>query len=187
MKNMTVTQWCHHFLSTQVQSGDLCIDATAGNGHDTQKLAELVGESGKVLAFDIQEAALHATLLRLTQTNLQARVHLIHSGHEHMAQYADPESVSCIVFNLGYLPGGDHNISTKTGTTLTAVSSGLSLLKRQGLMALCIYQGKDTGFEEHDQVLGFLKNLDPKKYLVILSSYFNRPNTPPDLALVIKL
>ena len=113
MKNMTVTQWCHHFISLQVQPGDICIDATAGKGNDTLKLAELAGDTGTVLAFDIQKDALEATESRLLEANLHSRVQLIHRGHEHMAEYVSPESVSCIVFNLGYLPGGDHKIATK--------------------------------------------------------------------------
>jgi len=187
MKNMNVTQWCHHFLEMQVLPGDLCIDATAGKGNDTKKLAELAGPDGRDLAFDIQTDALNATEKLLEKQELISRVQLIHAGHEHMAEYAQSETVNCIIFNLGYLPGGDHNISTRAATTLTAIQSGLKLLKRQGLMTLCIYQGGDTGFEEHDSVLEYLKSLDSRKYLVILSSYYNRPNTPPDLALVIKL
>ena len=45
--------------------GETVVDATAGNGNDTQFLAELVGENGHVLAFDIQQAALDSTAERL--------------------------------------------------------------------------------------------------------------------------
>ncbi len=187
MHNMTVTQWCHQFLNMQVREGDLCIDATAGNGRDTLVLAELVKDSGHVLAFDIQKAALEAAEQRLSSAGLLSRVRLIHDGHENLARYAAPETVSCIVFNLGYLPGGDHRIATHADTTLSAIESGLPLLKRQGLMSLCVYRGGDTGFEEHEQVFRYLKTLDPRKYLVIVSSYYNRPNTPPDAVLIIRL
>jgi len=187
MNNMTVTQLCHKFLDMHVCPGDLCIDATAGNGHDTAYLARLTGDSGTVLAFDIQKTALENTRKRLCDADLLSRVQLIHETHEHLAFYADPGTVSCIVFNLGYLPGGDHALATNPDTTLPAIQNGLSLLKKNGLMALCIYQGGDTGFEEHDRVIAFLRALDPRQYLVILSSYLNRPNTPPDLALVIRL
>ena len=50
-----ITDWCRHFVQLQVTPGDLCIDATMGNGHDTELLCRLAGEHGKVLAFDIQE------------------------------------------------------------------------------------------------------------------------------------
>ena len=52
-----ITEWCHHFIKQHVQSGDFCIDATMGNGHDTKLLCQLVGTGGKVLAFDIQTLA----------------------------------------------------------------------------------------------------------------------------------
>lgn len=65
MKNYQITQWCAAFIRQQVQEGDFCIDATMGNGNDTLLLSQLCGESGKVLAFDIQEQALTATQKRL--------------------------------------------------------------------------------------------------------------------------
>ena len=95
-----------------------------------------------------------------------------------MEQYADAGTISCITFNLGYLPGGDHSLATRADTTLSAVRQGLTLLQKDGLMVLCIYSGGDTGFEEREALLPFLKALDPQKYLVILSSYYNRPNHP---------
>ncbi len=104
-----------------------------------------------------------------------------------MEQYAAPDSVSLITFNFGYLPGGDHTVSTRPDTSMKAISQGLKLLKKNGLMILCIYSGGDSGFEERDALLPFLKELDPKKYLVILSSYYNRPNHPPIPVLIRKL
>ena len=54
MENLQVTEWIQHFIRQQVREGDLCIDATMGNGNDTLLLARLAGASGQVLAFDIQ-------------------------------------------------------------------------------------------------------------------------------------
>ncbi len=39
----------------------LSVDATMGNGHDTERLARLVGAEGRVTAFDIQAQALTQT------------------------------------------------------------------------------------------------------------------------------
>ena len=55
------------------------------------------------------------------------------------------------------------------------------------MMSLCIYSGGDSGFEERDALLSFLKDLDYKKYIVILSQYWNRPNHPPIPAIIFKL
>ena len=65
MKNYQITEFCHHFLEQHVHPGDFCIDATAGKGNDTEFLCQLTGSRGRVLAFDIQQAAVDATNERL--------------------------------------------------------------------------------------------------------------------------
>ncbi|MCI5649211.1 MAG: methyltransferase domain-containing protein [Fusicatenibacter sp.] len=186
MKNYQITEWCHRFISEQVQPGDLCIDATMGNGNDTELLCRLAGPSGHVLAFDIQMEALRSTRERLEAAQLPANYELICDSHENLLNYAARESVSCITFNFGYLPGGDHTKSTKASSSLTAVAAGLQLLKKGGLMSLCIYSGGDTGFEEKEALLSYLEKLDPHAFLVIRSDYLNRPNHPPVPVLVIR-
>lgn len=187
MKNYQITEWCSHFISQQVQPGDLCIDATMGNGNDTLLLSRLCGSTGKVLAFDIQEQALNATRERLDTANAPDNYTLLLESHANMAQYAEPGSVNCIVFNFGYLPGGNHALATRGETSVQALSQALILLKKGGMISLCIYSGGDSGFEERDQILAWLKQLDSHKYLVIKSEYYNRPNHPPIPVLVIKL
>ena len=68
----------HRFLAEHVRPGDLCIDATAGRGYDTAYLAGLTGETGRVLAFDIQQEAVDSTnaLLRKRGLDRIAQVHL---------------------------------------------------------------------------------------------------------------
>lgn len=187
MKNYQITEWCHHFIRKHVQEGDCCIDATAGNGNDTLLLCELVGESGKVFAFDIQEEAVNHTKERLEKAGLINRAEVLLESHVNMGNYVAENSVNCIVFNFGYLPGGDHNLATKGETSIQAIHKGLDLLKKGGMMSLCIYSGGDSGFEERDTILEELKKLDTKRYLVILSAYYNRPNNPPIPVLIIKL
>lgn len=187
MKNYQITEWCHHFIREHVKEGDCCIDATAGNGNDTQLLCELVGECGKVFAFDIQEKAIENTINRLEKFDLLGRAEVIKDSHTNMGQYVEEENVNCIVFNFGYLPGGDHTLATKKDTSIEAIYAGLNLLKKGGMMSLCIYSGGDSGFEERDAILDELKKLDSKRYLVIMSSYYNRPNHPPIPVLIMKL
>lgn len=186
MNNWQITEWIHHFIREQVTGGDLCIDATMGNGNDTVLLSRLAGGSGKVLAFDIQETALVNTKRRLAQAGCPENYELILDSHEHMADYAEEGTVSCITFNFGYLPGGSHEIATRADSSIRAIESGLRLLKKGGLMTLCIYSGGDSGFEERDAVLQYVRRLDPRKYLVIVSEYANRPNNPPIPVLIVK-
>ena len=182
-----ITEWCHHFIKEHLHPGDICIDATMGNGHDTLLLCQLVGENGYVFAFDIQPAALEHTEQKLKNANIPGNYRLILDSHSHMAHYVREASVDLVVFNFGYLPGGDHTLSTKPSTSIPAIHQGLTLLKKGGLMSLCIYSGGDSGFEERDALLSYLKELDHKKYLVILSSYYNRPKDPPIPVIIRKL
>lgn len=187
MKNpYQITEFCHHFLKDYIHENDCCIDATVGNGNDTEFLCRMAGAGGKVYAFDIQEEAIFHTRKRLEDAGLQERAVLIRDGHEHMQEYVR-EQAAVIVFNFGYLPGGDHRIATKAETSLQAVSRGLALLKPGGVMNLCIYSGGDTGYEERDALLDYVKGLDPKKWLVIVSSYYNRKNDPPLPVFIIRL
>lgn len=187
MNTYQITEWCSHFIKDHVTPGDFCIDATMGNGHDTLLLSRLVGARGQVLAFDIQKTALESTRKLLADQKAPDNTRLILDSHSHMASYAAPETISCIMFNFGYLPSGDHSLATCSETSIPAILAGLSLLKPGGLMSLCIYSGGDTGFQEKEDLLKLLKSLDFRKYLVIVSSYYNRPNHPPLPVLIRKL
>ena len=184
--NYQITQWCAHFISEHVKEGDLCIDATMGNGNDTLLLSRLCGKKGHVLAFDIQNTALLHTKERLEKENADPNYELFLDSHVNMGNYAAPETVSCIVFNFGYLPGGDHSLATKADSSIQALTESLNLLKKGGILMLCIYSGGDSGFEERDALLNWLRELNPKAYLVIKTEYYNRPNHPPIPVLVIK-
>lgn len=186
MKAVQITQWCARFIREQVASGDICIDATMGNGNDTLLLSTLCGESGHVFAFDIQTQALDNTRRKLKEAAAPQNYTLLLESHTQMNKYVSHGTVSCITFNLGYLPGGDHAKATRAATSIEALTTGLSLLKKGGLISLCIYSGGDSGFEERDAVLDWLKKLDPHKYLVIRSDYYNRPNNPPIPVLIIR-
>lgn len=179
MRPSQVTDWCQEILRTQVAPGGFYIDATMGNGHDTLFLCQMAGETGAVVAFDIQPEALNTTEKLLKEKGMSGRARLILDGHEHMDAYAKAETVDAVCFNFGYLPGGDHGIATRPDTSARAVEKGLTLLKRGGLMSLCIYSGRDTGSEEKDCLLELLKSLSAKEYTVIVNQYYNRKNQPP--------
>ncbi|MBZ4670449.1 MAG: hypothetical protein PWQ76_407 [Clostridiales bacterium] len=169
----------HKFISENVKPGDFCIDATAGRGNDTAFLCRLVGDSGKVLAFDIQQEAVESTNALLQKEGLDKIGRAILESHHNMGLYAEKESVSCITFNFGWLPGGNHKISTRPETSIKAIEAGLELLKPDGVMSLCIYYGRDTGFEERDALLEYFKTIDCKRFTVLVSQFANRPNCPP--------
>ena len=166
-------------ITSRVSEGDICIDATAGRGNDTAFLCELVGESGKVTAFDIQSDAIESTRKLLEEKGLSDRAELVLDSHINMDKYADEGTVSCITFNFGWLPGGDHTVHTNKDTSLEAVAKALRLIKKGGLISMILYYGRDTGFEEKDALLEFVKTIDSDEYTVITAEFSNRPNCPP--------
>ena len=178
-KIFTITDWIHQVLSLYIEEGDLCIDATVGKGKDTLYLCEKTGTSGKVIAFDVQKDAIDAAKQLITEHGYEENVQFVLDGHEHMDSYAKEESAAVILFNLGYLPGGDHQIATRKETTLAALEKGIRILKNEGILCVCIYSGGDTGFEEKEAVLDWVEKLPAKEYDVIVSSFQNKPNCPP--------
>lgn len=181
-----ITDYVHQFVIPHIFDGSTCIDATAGNGNDTVFLCQHAGENGKVFAFDIQPVAIENTKRKIEENGYQ-NAEVILDSHVNIRKYVSEESVDCILFNFGYLPGGDHTIATKSSTSVEAIREGLKCLKKGGIMGLCIYSGKDSGFEEKDTILKYLKELDGKKYLVLLTKYYNRSNNPPIPAFIIRL
>ncbi len=186
MRVSQITEWCHEVIKSQAQAGGFYIDATMGKGNDTLMLCRLAGNAGRVLAFDIQEEALRITEERLKEQGMSHLAELILDGHEHMDRYAGAESADVICFNFGYLPGGDHDIATSAATNAEAIKKGLKILKSGGMMNLCIYSGGDTGFEEKERILEFLRKLPAREYTVIVNEYYNRENHPPMPVFVFK-
>ena len=168
-----------------VSEGDLAVDATAGNGHDTLFLASLVGDSGRIYAFDNQLRALDITRERLRAHRLEQRVKLICDGHERMDKYVT-DRVKAVVFNLGYLPGGDHGKTTLPGTTLTAVEKSLDLLLPGGICAIAVYRGHGEGQREDALLREYLTSLDPRIYISVWAEATNQRNNPPLVWLVQK-
>lgn len=176
----------HRVISEHICEGDICIDATAGRGGDTLFLARLVGESGHVTAFDIQQDAVDSTRRLLEENGMSQRADVLLKSHSEMDELFAEESVSLITFNFGWLPGGDHNIFTNKTTSIAAIEKGLRLLKSGGIMTLIMYYGRETGFEERDALLEFLPTIDSSRFTVIEMPFVNRPNCPPIPVIILK-
>lgn len=135
------------------------------------------GRFGKAIFVLMRPRARAETRELLAKEHLSAKVYL--DSHANMAHYAEPETVDCIVFNFGRLPGGDPTKFTTAETSLPAVDAGLKLLKKGGLMALALYYGKENGYEERDAILAHLRELDDRTYTVLGCEWMNRKNDPP--------
>jgi predicted methyltransferase len=172
-------------LEDVISEGDIVIDATMGNGYDTKYLAEKVGESGVVYSFDVQEEAIKSTRKRLEKENLMCRTNLILDGHENVDKYVS-EEVSCVLFNLGYLPRAKHQVITKPDTTLEAIKKCLNLLKPHGVISIAIYTGHEGGMDECDAVFDYVSKLDQAEFNVLNCNFVNQINNPPRLVLIEK-
>ena len=177
--------WAQALLEGALYDGALAVDATMGNGYDTQWLCERVGERGRVYAFDVQPEAVARTGRRLAEAGLEARATLICAGHERMAEYV-PEAVDAIVFNLGWLPGAAHGVTTRAETTLRAVEAALGLLRPDGLMTICVYPGHEEGARELAALREWAAALDETRWDAMLRCYLNQPKDPPQLIAVKK-
>lgn len=180
------TQVNFDILSKYISKGDTVVDATVGNGYDTLNLVKLVSNTGKVYGFDIQKEAIENTEKLLTQQGmLHENIQLINNSHSMIDKYIH-ESVQAIVFNLGYLPKGNHNITTNAETTILAIKQGLELLKVNGIIALLIYSGHKQGKIEKEHIIKYGQSLDSKKYHVMMMNLLNHNNDPPCLMFITK-
>ena len=183
-RQLGVLDLAHRWLREHVSAGDICIDATCGRGNDTKLLCELTGATGKVIGFDIQQEALDSAAALLSEHHLSADLHL--ESHAEMERYAAAGTVSCIVFNFGWLPRGSHEIFTHADSSIAALNASLRLLKRGGSLVLCIYYGGANGFTERDALLEYLSALDSRYYTVLQCSFPNRTGCPPFAVFVTK-
>ena len=170
-------------LERAVSPGDTVIDATMGNGHDTLFLCRLAGEAGRVYAFDVQAEAVARTRELLDREGVADRATLLCLGHEHMAEVVDGP-VDAVMFNLGWLPGAEHGVTTRVETTLQAADAALTLLKPEGLLTICVYPGHDEGTRELNALTAWAASLDPRRYDALMKHYMNQPNDPPVLIAV---
>ena len=168
-----------------VLPGDTAVDATMGNGHDTLMLCEAVGPGGHVYAFDVQAQAVEETGKRLREHGVDGRAELIRAGHEHMAEYVKGP-VRAVMFNLGWLPGGDHSVTTRWETTRRAVESALDLLAPMGVLVICAYPGHAEGEREKQELAAFLSGLSNRQYNVLHQRFVNAGAGAPECFVIQK-
>jgi hypothetical protein len=173
----------HSYWSQLIKTGDSVIDATCGNGHDTLKLCQLALsiDKGKVYAFDIQLQAIHSTS-QFLDANLslafRMRVDLQHRCHSSFPDSIEKESIKLIVYNLGYLPGGNKTFTTQKKTTLESLQQAQELLQPGGVISVTCYPGHAEGGQEQDTLLKYVTQFSPKKWSCCHHAWLNRKESP---------
>ena len=164
----------HRYWAQLIQAGDLVVDATCGNGHDTLFLAQLVGNKGLVYAYDIQPQAIDRAKALLEREGMASRVCWKCESHENLCDILNPR---LIVFNLGYLPGSDKTIKTRVGTTLASVQHAMAILSLGGVISITAYSGHPEGAEEEAALLQWVADL-PKCWNCTFHQWPNRKQSP---------
>jgi len=181
MQRISLVKQVHQTFAEKLNQGDIAIDATVGNGHDTLFLSQQVGETGQVYGFDIQQMALETCLTRLQENHCADNVQLIQQGHEVMAKYIPAEqqgNIHGILFNLGYLPNSDKRCITQTKTTLVALNATLNLLAKTGLLSIIAYPGHAGGDIETQAVIQWCQQLPKNCYDVKIIKGSEQAHSP---------
>ncbi len=186
-----IVNWGQELLGEVVQPGDLAIDLTAGNGQDTTALFQMVGETGQVIAFDVQSQALLTTHNRLVDAGAQVRsiqrdncplqrqsgIDLMEMSHDEVAGVVTSAPMG-VIANLGYLPGGQRDVMTRPESSVAALEQSCSLLAEGGRLAVVVYPGHPGGAQEAAAVSDFFNNLDDTIFYVLLMKVSNRSQAP---------
>ncbi len=185
----TVTYIAQLFIGQVLNEGDIAVDATAGNGKDTVFLAEHVGETGHVYAFDIQEIALDRTRRLLQEFHLNHRCTLIRACHSKLLDHIPAslhKHIRAVMFNLGYLPGGDRSITTDVETTMAAVRSAFYLLNVGGRISIVVYPGHPAGTEESEALIHWSRRFPRDIAIAVQYRRLNSSDRSPYLILIEK-
>ncbi|XP_071692372.1 tRNA (mnm(5)s(2)U34)-methyltransferase, chloroplastic-like [Rutidosis leptorrhynchoides] len=179
------TEVAHSIWKHVLQKGDAVVDATCGNGYDTLAMLNMVADescSGRVYSIDIQETALHKTrslLDGLHDPDKKKMVKLFATCHSKMEEVV-PKGVTVrlVAFNLGYLPGGDKTVITKSVTTRFAMEAASRIVASGGLISILVYVGHPGGMEEYETVEAFASRLPVNDWICCKLQMLNRPLAP---------
>lgn len=175
-----IINFSHKIIMETVTQNDITLDLTAGRGYDTLFLAKI---SKFVYSFDIQIDAINDTK---ALTKKFDNIRLIHDNHEKINDYLQ-DNIKAAIFNLGYLPRGNKEITTNKESTIKALKIVLKLLLPKGRCVLVIYPGHPNGNEEADAIERFLKTISQKQFEVLKYQFINQINKPPYLIAIERL
>lgn len=166
------------FILSHLREGDLAVDFTMGNGHDTEFLSKTVGENGRVVAFDIQQLALDNTAKRLRESGCPENYRLILASHDRAPEFVT-EPIKVGMFNLGYMPGsGNKALTTMRKTTLPAVANAVGMLGSDAILLVAVYPGHAEGEAEGRELEAYFSTLSRYKYCVGQFRMLNSPTSP---------
>jgi hypothetical protein len=172
----------HWIWKSKLSPSALCIDATLGNGNDALFLLTEIIPDGICIGLDLQQQAIDSSIallkekLPLSLQNFQFQPHVL--CHSKIDNLSLPRKPDLILYNLGYLPKSNKEITTLSTTTLISLEKGLSMLSSKGIMTITIYPGHPAGLIESQEIEKWLKTLDQKVYLILKFSMHLKEDAP---------
>lgn len=176
----------HVVLKPFLTKARVIVDMTCGNGHDTVYLASGMSDRAVLYAFDIQPCAIENTQIAVAAAHLEKKniIYKLGSHDDLLNEIAKPIDIA--VFNLGYLPSGNHELHTNTETTLKACKICLNKIAINGIIIIVSYPGTEAGAEECCRLQEFLQEVPQQVFHVSQWQPLNQVNDPPVLYIVQK-
>ena len=168
-ERISLVEKAHELVCPRLGSGSIAIDATVGNGYDTLFLLQQVAPNGRVYGFDIQQSALESARAKIKEHALRDCLTLFHDSHALMSERIPTlmhGSINAIMFNLGYLPGSDKNVTTQTDSTIAALIEASQLLSPHGIITIIAYPGHAGGALETERVGQWCENIERDRFKV---------------------
>ena len=185
--DLTAVKFVQDFLAARLAQPRLCIDATCGNGGDTAFLCGITAPEGKVVGFDVQEAAIASTRKHLEQLGVPAARYELHcQSHADLLQIVQPGTADAVMFNFGWLPGADHAVFSTAQSSIPALQAALQAVRPGGIVSAILYSGAVIGSEEKQAVLRFLRALPLKSFTVLVCDFANWAETAPLPCIILK-
>lgn len=165
------------FLAPVLADAGCVVDATAGNGHDSLYLCQQTKPECRVWAFDVQTAAVAACGKLLAQHGFTEKARLIQADHALLREIVQGP-VDAAIFNLGYLPGHNHAVTTRLESLTPALDALRELLAPGGRIALVAYPGHPPGRLEMEFLEEYLPRWSQQLFTITRLNFINQKNYP---------
>lgn len=162
-------------MKHKIPTSKICLDMTFGNGNDSYKMLS-INENIEVYGFDIQKDCID------NSRNFE-NLKVINDSHLNFDKYIN-QKIDFVVFNLGYLPGGDKKITTDYDTVIKTLDKLFKVLSTDGQVVITFYPGHKPGLEESINIIAYLQKLNQKEFNVIRYDFINQINNPPFVCLI---
>lgn len=164
-----------YVLNTLLKDKKVLVDMTAGNGHDSLRILKMQPNYEKIYIYDIQEKAIENTKKLLNSYGYKNCIYL-NKSHDDLSFIK--EKIDFAIYNLGYMPGANKELVTKSESTIKSISSLLGKLNSGAVVIVTAYPGHEEGFIECERVDNYLRKLDQKEYNVLKLEFTNQKNKP---------